>query len=70
MKKNRFVMGRSPMIRDVLLFIEDYVWWIQNEKDVVMWMDDNLSRGRDHQQGMVITFDNDQQRLAFMLRWA
>jgi hypothetical protein len=70
MKKNRFVMGRSPMSRDVLLFIEDYVWWIQNEKDVVMWMDDNLSRGRDHQQGMVITFDNDQQRLAFMLRWA
>ncbi len=63
-------MGRSPMSRDVLLFIEDYVWWIQNEKDVVMWMDDNLSRGRDHQQGMVITFDNDQQRLAFMLRWA
>jgi hypothetical protein len=70
MKKNRFVMGRSPISRDVLLFIEDYAWWIQNEKDVVMWMDDNLSQGRDHQQGMVITFDNDQQRLAFMLRWA
>jgi hypothetical protein len=54
MKKNRFVMGRSPMSRDVLLFIEDYSWWIQNEKDVVMWMDNNLSRGRDHQQGIRI----------------
>jgi hypothetical protein len=58
------------MSRDVLLFIEDYAWWIQNEKDIVMWMDDNLPRGQDHQQGMVITFDNDQQRLMFMLRWA
>jgi hypothetical protein len=58
------------MNRDVMLFIEDYAWWIQNDKDIVMWMDDNLPRGRDHQQGMVISFDNEQQRLMFMLRWA
>ena len=58
------------MNRDVMLFIEDYAWWVQNDKDVVMWMDDNLPRGRDHQQGMVISFDNEQQRLMFMLRWA
>jgi hypothetical protein len=58
------------MNRDVMLFIEDYAWWVQNDKDVVMWMDDNLPRGRNHQQGMVITFDNEQQRLMFMLRWA
>ena len=53
-----------------MLFIEDYAWWMQNEKDIVMWMDDHLPRGRDQQQGMVITFDNEQQRLVFMLRWA
>ena len=70
MKKNRFVPARSPMNRDVMLFIEDYAWWVQNEKDIVMWMDDNLPRGREHQQGMVLTFDNEQQRLMFMLRWA
>jgi hypothetical protein len=70
MKKNRFVMGRSPMSRDVLLIIEDYAWWVQNDKEIVMWMDDNLPRGRNHQQGMVLTFDNEQQRLMFMLRWA
>jgi hypothetical protein len=62
-------MGRSPMSKDVLLIIEDYAWWVQNDKEIVMWMDDNLPRGRDHQQGMVITFDNEQQRLMFMLRW-
>jgi hypothetical protein len=70
MKKNRFVLGRNPMSRDVLLFIEDYAWWIQNEKDITEWMNNNLPRGIDHQQGMAITFDNDQQRLAFILRWA
>ena len=57
------------MSKDVLLIIEDYAWWVQNDKEIVMWMDDNLPRGRDHQQGMVITFDNEQQRLMFMLRW-
>jgi hypothetical protein len=69
MKKNRFVMGRSPMSRDVMLIIEDYAWWVQNEQEITMWMNDNLPRGRDHQQGMILTFDNDQQRLMFMLRW-
>jgi hypothetical protein len=58
------------MNKDVMLMIQDFAWWTQNEKDIVMWMDDNLPRGRDHQQGMVITFDNEQQRLTFMLRWA
>ena len=62
-------MGRSPMSKDVLLIIEDYTWWVQNDKEIVMWMDDNLPRGRNHQQGMVLTFDNEQQRLMFMLRW-
>ena len=58
------------MNRDTILWIEDYNWWTQNEKDIVLWMDDHLPRGRDHQQGIVITFDNEQQRLMFMLRWA
>lgn len=69
MKKNRFVVAGSPMSKDVLLLIEDYAWWVQNDKEVIMWMDDNLPRGKDHQQGMVLTFDNEQQRLSFMLRW-
>ena len=69
MKKNRFVMGRSPMSRDVMLIIEDYAWWVQNNKEIVEWMDNNLQRGRNHQQGMVLTFDTDQQRMMFMLRW-
>jgi hypothetical protein len=69
MKKNRFVMAGSPMSKDVLLLIEDYAWWVENDQEITMWMDDNLPRGKNHQTGMVITFDNEQQRLVFMLRW-
>jgi hypothetical protein len=58
------------MSKDVLLMIEDFAWWTQNDQEITMWMDDHLPRGRSHQQGMVITFDNEQQRLMFMLRWA
>ena len=58
------------MNSDTILWIEDYNWWTQNEKDIVLWMDDHLPRGRNHQQGIVITFDNEQQQLMFMLRWA
>ena len=55
MKKNRFVPAQNPMDRDAILWIEDYNWWTQNEKDIVLWMDDHLPRGRDHQQGIVLS---------------
>jgi hypothetical protein len=29
-----------------------------------------LPNGIDHQQGMTVTFDTDQQRMIFLLRWA
>lgn len=51
------------------LIIEDFVWWIDNEREILNWMVDNLSRGIEHQEGMTITFDNDYDRIAFLLRW-
>lgn len=53
-----------------MLIIEDFAWWAQNDKDITEWMDANLPRGRNHQQGMVINFDNNEQRAWFLLRWA
>jgi hypothetical protein len=53
-----------------MLIIEDYVWWVQNDQEVTEWMDANLPRGREHQQGMIINFDNNEQRSWFLLRWA
>ena len=62
-------MGYSPLSKDVILIIEDVSWWTQNDQEIVSWMDDHLPRGRNHQQGIVLTFDNEQQRNWFMLRW-
>jgi hypothetical protein len=34
------------------------------------WMTKQLPRGTDHQQGMIITFDSEQDRTWFLLKWA
>ena len=52
------------------LMIQDYMWWHANEREILNWMVDNLPNGIDHQAGMTVTFDTDQQRMMFLLRWA
>ena len=68
MKKNRFVAGYSPLDRQVMLIIEDYAWWVQNQSA----LEESIRsfEGRVRQQGMVINFDNIEDRTMFMLRWA
>ena len=68
MKKNRFVAGYSPLDRQVMLIIEDYAWWVQNQ--VALEESIRSFEGRVRQQGMVINFDNKEDRTMFMLRWA
>ena len=68
MKKNRFVAGYSPLDRQVMLIIEDYAWWVQNQ--VALEESSRSFEGRVRQQGMVINFDNKEDRTMFMLRWA
>ena len=68
--KNKFIVARSPVNGALMLIIEDYVWWTQNEKSILTWMDHQLPRGRDHQQGMIVNFDDEQQREWFLLRWS
>lgn len=52
------------------LMIEDYMWWSENEREILNWMAEHLPRGIEHQQGMTIEFDNEKQRMHFLLRWA
>ena len=68
MKKNRFVAGYSPLDRQVMLIIEDYAWWVQNQAA----LEESIRsfEGRVRQQGMVINFDSVEDRTMFMLRWA
>lgn len=51
------------------LIIEDFIWWMDNERDVLNWMVDGLPRGIEHQEGMTISFDSQQERIMFLLRW-
>jgi len=68
MKKNRFVAGYSPLDRQVMLIIEDYAWWVQNQTALEQSI--QSFEGRVRQQGMVINFDSVEDRTIFLLRWA
>ena len=65
----RFVSGYSPKTQTQMLMIADYMWWTANETEILDWMDTNLPRGRDHQTGMIVSFDSEQDLLMFTLRW-
>lgn len=52
------------------IVITDIDHWIANEKEIYLWMEENLPRGRLHHQGMVLSLDTDQDAFAFILRWA
>lgn len=68
MKKNRFVAGYSPLNKQVMLIIEDYAWWVQNQDA----LEESIQsfEGRVRQQGMIINFDSVEDRTIFLLKWA
>jgi hypothetical protein len=68
MKPNRFVPYNLHYKSG--LMIQDYAWWHDNEREILNWMAEHLPRGIEHQQGMTVTFDTDQDRMMFLLRWA
>lgn len=68
MKKNRFVAGYSPLNKQVMLIIEDYAWWIENQDALESSI--KSFEGRVRQQGMIINFDSVEDRTMFLLRWA
>lgn len=51
------------------LMIEDYVWWMDNERDILNWMTDHLPQGIEHQQGMFVYLPTEQDRVMFLLKW-
>jgi len=67
MKPNRFVP--HTLDHKVSVMIHDYAWWNDNEREILNWMAEHLPRGIEHQQGMTVSFDTDQDRMMFLLRW-
>lgn len=64
----KFIAARGPIHGDHLLIIADYNHWVLNEKAIDEWIDQFSSGIR--RNGMVLTFDHDADRTAFLLRWA
>jgi hypothetical protein len=56
------------MSGELMLIIEDYNYWVQNQNAIEAWIKDHGSGIS--QEGMVIHFDHDSDRTMFMLRWA
>lgn len=63
----KFIPAKSPMDGELMLIIEDYVHWVQNQKAIEAWIEDHGTSIR--QQGMVLHFDHDADRTMFLLRW-
>jgi hypothetical protein len=68
MKSSRFVPW--TLHDNVGLMIKDYTWWHDHEREILNWMTEHLPDGIDHQEGIVIRFDTDKDRMMFLLRWA
>lgn len=63
----KFMAARGPVHGSCLLIIVDYAHWTLNRRDIEAWIAE--FDGSIRQEGMVVTFDNDADRTAFVLRW-
>jgi hypothetical protein len=52
-----------------ILMIIDHIWWLDNEREIMNWMNDGLPGGLDHWEGSLLVFDNDFDRINFLMRW-
>jgi hypothetical protein len=51
------------------MIIDDIEFWLANELVIYQWMRENLPRGVEHHQGMVVSLESERDAVAFLLRW-
>ena len=68
LSKGRFEITNSEFQPGLIII--DYNWWSANEQEIHEWMAANLPRGIHHRFGMIVSFENDQDRMMFLLRWS
>ena len=66
-KTARFEVQTSQYQPNLLIIDHDY--WQANEWAIQEWMAENLPRGIHHQFGAILSFENERDRMAFLLRW-
>lgn len=69
LSQKKFQLLPTLVDGSLCLVIIDVHWWVDNEREVLNWMAEILPRGIDHQEGMVLKFDNDFDRINFLMRW-
>lgn len=63
----RFRLAASPMGKRLLLIIQDYNWWTENEREILAWLADNLPTGQ--HQDWIIGFHSNKDRAVFLSKW-
>ena len=63
----KFIPAKSPIDNDLLLIIEDYVFWHKNRAEIEAWIE--TFNGAITQKGMVVHFNTEEDRTIFLLRW-
>lgn len=67
MGDERFIIARGPVNGSIMLIIADYAYWHVNQRAIEEYID--RFEGSIRQEGMILTFDNEQDRVAFLLAW-
>ncbi len=64
----RWIRGMKINNKQVY-FIRDYSFWVLHEKELCDWLEANTEAGQDTQEGMVLSFANEEEEIMFILRW-
>ena len=69
--KRRFIVSGpfDEEMPNLYVVIADFSWYIDNTDEIEGWMDQHLPKGKDHREGMVITFEIPKDCSHFLLRW-
>jgi hypothetical protein len=67
MDTEKFIIARGPLNGSIMLIIADYAFYHVNERAI----EEYIARfdGAIRREGMILTFDNEADRVAFLLAW-
>jgi len=70
-RKQRFAVEKpfDHDLPDYYIIILDFQWWLDNEREVSNWMDENLPKGRRSREGTVIVVPTEADASKFLLKW-
>jgi hypothetical protein len=69
MNSNKFIpLNADFKNKNSMLLVADYKFYNEKEKDIIVWTEQSLKSF--DRQGMILEFDNDEDRLLFIMKWS